>query len=88
MSIYRRIHPCVAHVASRIALFSAALPVQIFGRKEPATVATLSVEALVIIFFVSMGMTVMPHFSQNNDERDEDASADKNSHPTGPPQNV
>ncbi|KAN0081167.1 hypothetical protein V8E55_008791, partial [Tylopilus felleus] len=71
-----------------IALFSVALALQIFGRKEPATVATLSVEVLAIILFMFMGMKVMRLFSQNGDGRDGDASTDKNSHPTGPHQNV
>ena len=81
---HRRIRPRVAHVVSRIALFGVALAVQLFGRKEPTTVPTL----LVIILFVFMVMRVVRLFSPNDDGRDGDSSADKNSSPTGPHQNV
>ena len=87
VSIHRRIRPCVAHVAFRIALFSVALAVQIFGRKEPVTVATLSVEVLLIILFVFMGMRVTRLFSQNDDGQDGDASANS-TRVTGPHQNL
>ena len=80
VSIHLRIRPRVAHVVSRIALFSVALAVQIFGRRESATVATLSVEVLVIFLFVFMGMRVFRPFSQNDDGQDGDASVDMNSH--------
>ena len=75
-------------MVSRIALFSAALAVQIFRPIEPATVATLSVEVLIIVLFMAMGMRVMRHFFQDDDGRDEDVPTGNNSHPLGPHQNV
>ncbi|KAN0094473.1 hypothetical protein V8E55_002760 [Tylopilus felleus] len=70
----------IASLIWSIALFSVALAVQIFGRRESATVATLSVEVLVIFLFVFMGMRVFRPFSQNDDGQDGDASVDMNSH--------
>ena len=70
-------------MASRTALLAVALAVQIFGPKEPVTVATLSMEVLAIILLVFMGMRVMQFFSRNDDGRDGDASTGKNSDPTG-----
>ncbi|KAN0094484.1 hypothetical protein V8E55_002771 [Tylopilus felleus] len=77
----------IASVVWSIALFSVALAVQIFGRKEPVTVATLSVEVLLIILFVFMGMRVTRLFSQNDDGQDGDASANS-TRVTGPHQNL
>jgi hypothetical protein len=68
---------------SRIALFSAALAVQIFGRKERVTVVTLSVECFIIVFFMTMGAWVMRLFSRNDDVNDVDASTEKNPPLTG-----
>lgn len=73
--------PCLH--GSRIALFSAALAVQIFGRKERATVVTLSVECFIIVFFVAMGVWVMQLFSRNDDVHDVGASTEKNLPLTG-----
>jgi len=68
-----------------IALFFAALAIQIFGRKERATVVTLSVECFIIVLFVVMGVTVMRLFSKDDDEDevDHDASAEKHPPLTG-----
>jgi hypothetical protein len=49
----------IASLIWSIALFSAALAVQIFGRKERVTVVTLSVECFIIVFFMTMGAWVM-----------------------------
>ena len=57
-------------------------------RCSRTTVATLSVEVLVVILSVFMVMRVMWLFSQNDDGRDGDASTDEKSHPTGPHQNI
>ena len=72
----------------RIALFSAALAVQIFRPIELATIATLSVEILIIVSFVGMGMRVMRLFSQDEDGRDEDAPTRNKSRPLRAHQNV
>ena len=47
---------------SRIALFSAALPTQIFGPKEFATVTTLGVECFILVLFGIMSSYVMQLF--------------------------
>ena len=66
----------------RIVLFSAALAVQIFGRKERATVATLSVECFIIVLCVVMGLRVM-WLSSGNEEDGVDAFTEKNPPVTG-----
>ena len=73
----------------RIALFSVALAVQIFGPKEHATVSTLSVECLIIVIFAVMSVRVMRHFYKN-DDGDEvlDISAENHSSPTGSPRDI
>ena len=68
---------------SRIALFTAALAIQIFGRKERATVVTLSVEFFIIVLFLVMGVMVMRLFSKDDDEDEVDASAEKHPPLTG-----
>ncbi|KAF8123686.1 hypothetical protein EV363DRAFT_765742 [Boletus edulis] len=68
----------IASLIWSIVLFSAALAVQIFGRKELATVATLSVEFLIIVSFVVMGVRVMRLFYSNGDEDDVDTPTPKN----------
>ena len=68
---------------SRIALFFAALAIQIFGRKERATVVTLSVEFFIIALFLVMGVMVMRLFSKDNDEDEVGASAEKQQPLTG-----
>ena len=67
----------------RIALFSAALAVQIFGQKERTTVATLSIECLIIVLFVVMGMRVMRPFSRNDSVDGVDAVTEKKQPVTG-----
>ncbi|KAN0094363.1 hypothetical protein V8E55_002650 [Tylopilus felleus] len=78
----------IASLVWSIALFSAALAVQIFRPIEPATIATLSVEVLIIALFLVMGMRVMRLFSQDDGGRDEDAPTGNDSHPPGSPQIV
>ncbi|KAN0094374.1 hypothetical protein V8E55_002661 [Tylopilus felleus] len=78
----------IAALIWSIALFSAALAVQIFRPIEPATVATLSVEVLIIALFLVMGMRVMRLFSQDDGGREEDAPTGNDSHPPGSPQIV
>ncbi|KAF8558566.1 hypothetical protein OG21DRAFT_1074113 [Imleria badia] len=73
----------IASLIWSIALFSAALAVQIFGSKELATVTALSVECAIIVAFAVMGVGVMRLFYRNDDEDDVDSSMDKNSPPTG-----
>lgn len=72
---------------SRIALFFAALMIQIFGPKQLATLTTLSVECFIILSFVVMGVSVMRLFYRNHDEDDEDTPAEKKS-PTRSQQTV
>lgn len=67
----------------RIVLFSAALAVQIFGRKERATVATLSVECFIIALCVVMGLRVMWLSSGNEDVDGVDAFTEKSPPLTG-----
>ena len=64
---------------SRIVFFSAALGIQIFGPKQLATVATLSVEYFIIMLFLVMGVVVMRRFYRNHDGDgdDVDTSAEK-----------
>ncbi|KAI9567654.1 hypothetical protein HD554DRAFT_2173061 [Boletus coccyginus] len=73
-----------------IVCFSAALAVQIFGPKHLATVATLSVEYFIIVFFAVMGVVVMRWFYRNHDGDgdDVDPSAEKDPAQTGLPHDV
>ena len=68
---------------SRIALFSSALALQIFGLNEFATVVAISVECCIIVFFVAMGVRVMRVFFRNDDVNDVDAPTEKNLPLTG-----
>lgn len=52
--------------------------VQILGPKERATDATLSVECLIIVLFVAMGVRAMSLLPRNDDADDVDASTEKN----------
>ncbi|KAG6380356.1 hypothetical protein JVT61DRAFT_8468 [Boletus reticuloceps] len=71
----------ITHTLLVIVLFSAALAVQIFGRKELAIVATLSVEFLIIVSFVVMGVRVMRLFYSNGGEDNVDTPTERNLFP-------
>lgn len=71
-SMHGPVYSRSTHTFSRIALFSTALAIQIFGPKEPATVATLGVECLILVLFGVMSVLVMQLFSRNDDEGDGD----------------
>ncbi|KAI9567666.1 hypothetical protein HD554DRAFT_2314653 [Boletus coccyginus] len=69
----------IASLLWSIALFFAALMIQIFGQKQPATFTTLGAECFIILLFAGMGVSVMRLFYGNHDGDDEDTSAEKKS---------
>lgn len=61
----------------RIALFSTALAVQIFGPKERATVTILGAECLIIMLFGVVGFGVTRLFCAGDDVHDVGTPAEK-----------